>query len=92
MSVLKEICYFSVSKLKILCHYRKNSIRLLTVHDILLKLYALFKQSTVGDVQGETPNAMDFKAMAKYRSWESLKGKSMDDCKKEYIHLVNSLE
>ena len=61
-------------------------------NDILLKLYALFKQSTVGDVQGETPNAMDFKAMAKYRSWESLKGKSMDDCKKEYIHLVNSLE
>ena len=61
-------------------------------NDILLKLYALFKQSTVGDVQGETPNAMDFKAMAKYRSWESLKGKSMDDCKKEYIHLVNSLQ
>ena len=71
---------------------RTKELTIRPSNDILLKLYALFKQSTVGDVQGETPNAMDFKAMAKYRSWESLKGKSMDDCKKEYIHLVNSLE
>ena len=61
-------------------------------NDILLKLYALYKQSTAGDVQGGPPGAMDFKAAAKYRSWESMKGKSMDDCKKEYIQLVNSLE
>ena len=46
-------------------------------NDILLKLYALYKQSTVGDVQGDPPGAMDFKAAAKYRSWESIKGKSM---------------
>jgi len=61
-------------------------------NDILLKLYALYKQSTIGDVQGDSPGAMDFKAVAKYRSWESMKGKSMDACKKEYIQLVNSLE
>jgi len=61
-------------------------------NDILLKLYALFKQSTVGDVEGDPPGAMDFKAAAKYRSWESLKGKSKDDCKREYIELVKSLE
>jgi len=61
-------------------------------NDILLKLYALFKQSTVGDIQGELPDAMDFKASAKYRAWESLKGRSMNACQKEYIDLVNSLE
>lgn len=61
-------------------------------NDVLLKLYALYKQSTVGDVQGELPNPMDFKAMAKYRAWESLKGKATDTCRKEYIDLVNSLK
>lgn len=61
-------------------------------NDVLLRLYALYKQSTVGDVQGELPNVMDFKAMAKYRAWESLKGKPANTCQKEYINLVNSLE
>jgi acyl-CoA-binding protein len=61
-------------------------------NDVLLKLYALYKQSTIGDVQGDLPNAMDFKATAKYRAWESLKGKPANTCQKEYIDLVNSLE
>ena len=61
-------------------------------NDVLLKLYALYKQSTVGDIQGDEPNAMDFKATAKYRAWESLKGKSVNTCQKEYIDIVNSLE
>jgi acyl-CoA-binding protein len=61
-------------------------------NDILLKLYALFKQSTVGDVHGELPDLMDFKAIAKYRAWESLKGKPAKTCQQDYIDLVNSLE
>ena len=61
-------------------------------NNILMKLYALYKQSTVGDVEGELPDVMDFKASAKYRAWESLKGKSMNTSQQEYIDLVNSLE
>ena len=81
---LKEEFDEAVNRTRELTHRPSN--------DILLKLYALYKQSTTGDVQGEIPNGMDFKAAAKYRAWESLKGKPADTCRKEYIDLVNSLE
>lgn len=60
-------------------------------NDILLKMYALYKQTTEGDVKGERPGGFDFKAAAKYDAWEKQKGKSEDDAAKEYIDLVNSL-
>lgn len=60
-------------------------------NDVLLKLYALYKQVTEGDVQGERPGGFDFKGAAKYDAWEAQKGKSKDDAAKEYIELVNSL-
>ena len=72
--------------------YRTKELTQRPSNDILLKLYALYKQSTAGDVQGELPDVMDFKAMAKYRAWESLKGKPVNTCQREYIDLVNSLE
>jgi len=58
----------------------------------LLQLYALFKQSTAGDVSGDRPGGFDFKEIAKYDAWEEIKGKSKDDAMKEYIDLVNKLE
>lgn len=60
-------------------------------NDDLLKLYALFKQATEGDVTGERPGGFDFKAIAKYNAWEEIKGKSRDDAMKEYIALVDNL-
>ncbi len=60
-------------------------------NDILLKLYALYKQVTEGDVNGERPGGFDFKGAAKYDAWEAEKGKSKEDAAKEYIELVNSL-
>ncbi len=60
-------------------------------NDILLKLYALYKQGTEGDIQGEKPGLMDFKGLFKYNAWEELKGKSKEDAQTEYIDLVNSL-
>ena len=57
----------------------------------LLKLYGLFKQSTEGDVKGDRPGGFDFKAIAKYDSWSSLRGMSKEDAMKTYIDLVNSL-
>ncbi len=60
-------------------------------NDVLLKLYALYKQVTEGDVSGERPGGFDFKGAAKYDAWEEQKGKSNEDAANEYIELVNSL-
>lgn len=57
----------------------------------LLLLYALYKQSTEGDVNVERPGGFDFKAIAKYDAWTGQKGKSRDQAMSEYIHLVDQL-
>ncbi|AIZ63397.1 acyl-CoA-binding protein [Hymenobacter sp. DG25B] len=58
---------------------------------VLLQLYALYKQATDGDVQGDRPGGFDFKAIAKYDAWANLNGKSQDDARQEYVALVDSL-
>ncbi len=57
----------------------------------LLKLYALYKQATEGDVTGERPGGFDFKGAAKYDAWKSLEGKLSEPCMEEYIRFVNAL-
>jgi len=57
----------------------------------LLKLYGLFKQATEGDVQGDRPGGFDFKAIAKYDSWSSLRGMSKEEAMQTYIDLADSL-
>jgi len=61
-------------------------------NDILLQLYALFKQSTVGDVTGDRPGFADFEGRAKFDAWNKLQGKSSDEAKREYNSLVVKLE
>jgi acyl-CoA-binding protein len=58
----------------------------------LLQLYALYKQSTDGDVSGERPGGFDFKAIAKYDAWATLKGKPREQAMQEYIDLMKRLE
>ena len=38
-------------------------------NDVMLKLYALYKQATKGDVSGSRPGFMDFVGQAKYDAW-----------------------
>ena len=57
-------------------------------NDLKLKLYAHFKQATVGDVTGERPGFLDFAGGAKFDAWNKLKGMSEHDAKKAYIKLV----
>ena len=45
----------------------------------LLKIYALFKQGSVGDVSGERPGMTDFVNRAKYDAWAALQGTSQED-------------
>ena len=60
-------------------------------NDDLLKLYALYKQATAGDVAGERPGFTDFVARAKFDAWAALTGHSADDAMRAYIDLVTSL-
>ena len=62
-------------------------------NDVLLKLYALYKQSTEGDVNIDPPsNTFDFVGKAKFSAWEGLKGMSKEDAMQEYIDLVTGLK
>ena len=43
-------------------------------NDTLLKLYALYKQATAGDVEGKRPGFTDFKGRAKFDAWAEIAG------------------
>jgi acyl-CoA-binding protein len=57
----------------------------------MLKLYALYKQGSLGDVQGDRPGFFDFVGAAKYEAWEKLEGTSRDEAQRQYIDLVRKL-
>lgn len=58
----------------------------------LLKIYALYKQATTGDVEGKRPGFTDMVGRAKWDAWNELKGKSSDDAMQEYVDLIESLK
>ncbi|MDW8479518.1 MAG: acyl-CoA-binding protein [Xanthomonadales bacterium] len=60
-------------------------------NDTLLKLYALYKQGSVGDVSGPKPGFFDFVGTAKYEAWAKLKGMSQEEAMRQYIALVEKL-
>lgn len=62
-------------------------------NDVLLQLYALYKQATDGDAPSEGPdNMFDFVGKAKYDAWNALRGKDRDAARSEYIALVEKLK
>ncbi len=62
-------------------------------NEILLQLYGLYKQGTVGNVNEDAPsNPFDFVAKAKYNAWQSLQGKSTTEAMQEYVDLVEKLK
>ncbi|MBP6299377.1 MAG: acyl-CoA-binding protein [Arenimonas sp.] len=60
-------------------------------NDTMLRLYALYKQGSEGDVNGPEPGFFDFVASAKYQAWSKLEGTSNEMAMKKYITLVKSL-
>jgi acyl-CoA-binding protein len=58
----------------------------------LLKIYALYKQATAGDVEGKRPGFTDMVGRAKYDAWAEVKGKAGDAAMQEYIDLIESLK
>jgi diazepam-binding inhibitor (GABA receptor modulator, acyl-CoA-binding protein) len=61
-------------------------------NDVMLKLYALYKQGSEGEVQGKRPGFTDMVGRAKYDAWSSLGSMDSEEAKQEYINLVNSLK
>ncbi|RNA08758.1 enoyl- delta isomerase mitochondrial isoform X1 [Brachionus plicatilis] len=59
--------------------------------DVKLKIYALFKQATVGACDTPKPSMVDFVNRAKWNAWSELKSLSSLDAEKEYIKLINEL-
>ena len=61
-------------------------------NEVLLQLYSLYKQASIGDVNTEPPsNPFDFVNKAKHDAWASLKGKAKEAAMQEYVDLVQKL-
>jgi len=58
----------------------------------MLRLYALYKQASVGDVTGDRPGSFDFVNRAKYDAWARQKGTDTDKAMKSYVDLVERLK
>lgn len=60
-------------------------------NDVLLRLYALYKQATSGDALGPRPGAFNMVGRAKYDAWAALAGTSAETAMQDYIKLVDGL-
>ena len=58
----------------------------------LLKLYALYKQGSEGDVDGKRPGFSDMVGRAKWDAWNELKGQTQDEAKQAYVDLIEDLK
>lgn len=61
-------------------------------NDVLLELYALYKQATEGDINIPPPGPFQFKETAKYNTWSRLIGTSKEKAMQDYILLVQKLK
>jgi acyl-CoA-binding protein len=59
--------------------------------DVLLELYALYKQGSVGNTDGKRPGMLDVKGRAKYDAWDKKKGMTKDQAMEAYVVLVDKL-
>lgn len=57
----------------------------------LLKIYALYKQATEGDVEGKKPGFGDMVGRAKWDAWNGFKGTDKEGAMQQYIDLIKEL-
>ena len=57
----------------------------------LLKLYALYKQGSLGDNPQPKPGLDDIVGRAKWEAWNKLQGLSKDEAMQQYVDLIDSL-
>ena len=59
--------------------------------DVMLSLYALYKQGSAGDAAGSRPGMLDIKGRAKFDAWAGKKGQSQIQAQAAYVALVEKL-
>lgn len=69
-----------------------KSLRERPDNSTLLKLYALYKQASDGDVEGRRPGFTDMVGRAKYDAWAAIKGTAAADAMQQYIALIEKLK
>ena len=60
-------------------------------NEVLLELYALYKQATLGDASGDGPGLFDPVGSAKFQAWKTKTGMSRDAAMVAYADLVKNL-
>ncbi len=58
----------------------------------LLKIYALFKQGSIGDNAEKKPGFTDMVGRAKWDAWDKLKGTDAKEAMQQYVDLIESLK
>ena len=81
---IKDSFEKSIQKIKNLDNNKKPS------DDILLKLYGLYKQITVGNVNTSKPSLFNYKLLKKWESWNECKDMETEKAQQKYIDIVNS--
>jgi acyl-CoA-binding protein len=84
MSALKQAFEKAVAESKNLPERPDNAT--------LLKIYALYKQGTEGDVEGKRPGFTDMIGRAKWDAWNEVKGTATEAAMQQYIDLIESLK
>ncbi|QTN26131.1 acyl-CoA-binding protein [Rhodoferax sp. AJA081-3] len=57
----------------------------------MLKIYALYKQASVGDNTEKKPGFTDLVGRAKWDAWNGVKGVSTKEAMQQYVDLIESL-
>ena len=57
----------------------------------MLKIYALYKQGSIGDNADKKPGFGDMVGRAKWDAWNGFKGTAKDAAMQQYIDLIASL-
>lgn len=62
-------------------------------NETLLKIYALYKQATLGDTsKADAPGAFDFVAKFKHEAWLKLNGTTKEQAMQQYIDVITKLK
>uniref|UniRef100_A0A8C6THF9 Enoyl-CoA delta isomerase 2 n=1 Tax=Neogobius melanostomus TaxID=47308 RepID=A0A8C6THF9_9GOBI len=70
---------------------RMSSLKQDPGNDVKLKIYALFKQSTLGPCTTPRPGMLDFINKAKWDAWKALGETPQEDARQQYCDLIGSL-
>lgn len=59
--------------------------------DVQLRLYAFYKQATIGTIEKNYNSSFDLRNAFKTNAWMQISHLSIDEAKESYIEMINSL-